>query len=154
MAMKRLFPLLLIGILGCVAPPAAKPTPTHSPTLDRCADHLQEICGIILEYYVDHRQLPATMEQLQVIAAQQNEPTDLFICPVSKLRYIYNPDGVVLPSLDPPARLVMYDAEPVHGGYRRGIAISAPVGGRPLVCRVIMVPNGIALTPPATPPGS
>jgi hypothetical protein len=154
MAMKRFLPLLLIGIIGCAAPPPPKPAPVLSPTLDRCADHLQEICGIILEYYVNTHQLPATLEQLQAIGAQQNEPPDLFICPLSRLRYIYNTDGAVLPALNPPAHLVMYDAEPVHNGHRWGIAISNPVGGRPLICRVVIVPNGIALTPPTTQPGN
>jgi hypothetical protein len=151
--MKRFLPLLLVMILGCAAPRVAKPpVASLSPTLDRCADHLQEICGIILEYYVDNHQLPATLEQLQTIGLQQNEPADLFVCPVSKLRYVYNPAGAILSNLNPPARLVMYDAQPVHSGHRWGIVITTPMGGHPLVCRVVIVPNGIALTSPSTQP--
>jgi hypothetical protein len=154
--MKRLIGLMMIAVAGCAAPRGAKPVATAAPppALDRCADHLQDICGIILEYYVDNRQLPATLEQLQAIAVQENEPSDLFVCPVSKLRYIYNPDGIALPGFNPPARLVMCDAAAVHDGHRWGIAISTPMGGHPLICRVVMPPDNMVLSPPSeTGPG-
>ncbi|HWB53503.1 MAG TPA: hypothetical protein VG722_04895 [Tepidisphaeraceae bacterium] len=133
--------------MGCSAPRSSAPpgniaTPP-SAAIDRCADHLQEICGVMLEYYVDHRQLPGTLEQLQSLAAQDGQPADLFACPISKLRYVYNADGIPLPGADPPARVVLYDAEPVHDARRWGLAISNPVGGHPLICRVVLLPKGL-----------
>ena len=120
-----------------------------SPARDRCADHLQDICGIILEYYVDNwEQLPATVEQLQTIAVQENEPSDLFICPVSKLAILTILTGSALPGFNPPARLVMCDAAAVHGGHRWGIAITRR-WRTPLICRVVMPPDNMVLSPPS-----
>lgn len=114
--------------------------------LDRCADRLQEICGEMLEYYAIHRQLPATIEELQALAAQDGEPAYLFVCPVSHQRYIYNPEGIALPGMSPPARVVLYDAEPVHEGHRWGVAVSIPVGNHPLIAKVVRLPDGLIET--------
>jgi hypothetical protein len=143
--MKRLACLLVLAVLGCAA---QKPRVAEAPkaaVFDPCADRLQEICGIILQYYVDNHQLPADMEQLQAIAIQQHEPGNLFVCPVSHLRYVYNASGIPLYSVDPPAKLVMYDAQPVHNGRRWGIAITPAMSGRPVICRVVSVPGNMNL---------
>lgn len=144
--------LVGLSLVGCSSTQKRRPAGGIFPTIDQCADHLQEICGLILQYYVDNRHLPATMEELQALAVSQAEPADLFVCPVSHVRYIYNPTGVPMSTLNPPARLIMYDAEPVHHGHRWGITVSPPMSGHPLICRVVVVPNNLNLNAAATQP--
>jgi hypothetical protein len=155
--MKRLNAVLMIVAIGCAASHSSMPARNAVPPsgmFDRCADRLQEICGVMLEYYVDHRELPGTLEQLQAMAAQEKEPDNLFVCPVSKLRYVYDRQGIPLPGITPPARVVLYDAEAVHEGHRWGVAITEPVGGHPLICRVVMLPKGLVQAYSASQPAA
>ena len=148
----------MAALAGCAAT-ADKKAPTLDNALgkvadepisatDACASRMHDIAGAILLYYLDHRKLPANLDELQSMPGL-DEPL-AFTCPVSKLPYIYNPDGIMLPEKN--ARVILYDAAPSHSGYRWAIRIDEPQQDQPLVARVVALPESFfLLRPPAQP---
>jgi len=115
---------------------------------DPCAARLHDICGGLLLYYLTHKRLPANLDQMQSMPELDAPLT--FTCPLSKLPYIYNPNGIMLAEKN--QRIVMYDASPAHAGphgvYRWAIRIDDPVPGQPLVAQVIALPESFFLLRP------
>lgn len=133
LALGSLVLILSLGS-GCQNPAPPKASARTSAVLtDACADRLHEVCGELLLYYFDHRELPATAEELH--------STTPLVCPVCNKPYTYNAAGLFLPGW--PGRLVMYDSTPCHGGARWGILAEPPQSGKPLVVRVILPPEAM-----------
>ncbi len=107
-----------------------------SDALDACAEQLHELSGLLLEYYAVYHHLPAKLEDLLPLADAGKAPS--LVCPVSHDQYIYNPNG---PMLSGAGKIVVYDAKPVHGGLRWGIAVAPAHDQQPLECKIIKVPE-------------
>ncbi|HEX8520733.1 MAG TPA: hypothetical protein VF669_00670 [Tepidisphaeraceae bacterium] len=117
---------------------AQKPSsPAPNPDSDPCANRLHDICGRMLLYYAEHRELPQNLDQFKGVPGF--DVGDL-ACPVSKQPYVYvrNP----LPVAGVQGGVVIYDATPVHAGYRWGVTVLPPQGGGPLVLKVVALPRG------------
>jgi hypothetical protein len=95
---------------------------------DPCANRMHALAGAMLLYYAVHRQLPPTLDALQPFADDTGEDLH-FACPVSNADYVYDPAGLVARGTE--GRLVLYDAEPSHGGARWGVVAAPPRGTRP-----------------------
>jgi hypothetical protein len=95
---------------------------------DPCGNRMHALAGAMLLYYAVHRQLPPTLDALQPFADDTGEDLH-FACPVSNADYVYDPAGLV--SRGTEGRLVLYDAEPSHGGARWGVVAAPPRGTRP-----------------------
>ncbi|HZZ41380.1 MAG TPA: hypothetical protein VFE58_00445 [Tepidisphaeraceae bacterium] len=139
--------VLAAAVVGGCAPSqraVQAPQKATSMALDPCADQLQDIAGLLLEYYVGYHKLPGTIEELKALAPGDGK---LFVCPTSGEPYVYNPAGLrVAGSAVDIGKIVLYDATPVHHGMRWGIAVKERGGGQPIVTRVIAMPGGGATT--------
>ncbi|HTL29609.1 MAG TPA: hypothetical protein VL282_10315 [Tepidisphaeraceae bacterium] len=149
------FGFAMLALLGCGAnqkkstsPPApSHPSSTAQPSAqitntDPCAMRLHDICGPLLLFYGTHRRIPSNLQELK------DEFSDLpeLVCPVSKLPYVYDPEGKV--GTDPRTRIILYDAKPVHSGIRWGIGLVEAEPGAAPVAKVVAVPNQtIPMTP-------
>jgi hypothetical protein len=103
---------------------------------DPCATRLHELCGPLLLYYSIHHALPEALDELSSVGGGFDVANEL-TCPVSKKPYVYNRSG--LPAPNNMGRLVIYDAAPVHNGFRWAIAIIEPQAREPLITRVVVV---------------
>lgn len=114
------------------------PPPSNASNLDPCAMRLHDVLGALLLYYFNYQRLPATLDALNSFpGAEQQVP---LMCPESKEPYVYSLDGILLPEHN--ARIIVYDATPAHyGGYRWAIRMEDPVEGKPLVARVVALPE-------------
>jgi hypothetical protein len=151
------------GLAGCQMPPgwtwpppaasqpAAKPRPAKpSVLMDPCAERLHDICGQLLLYWSAKRQLPESLPALRDIGGAGPLP---LACPDSGKPYVYNRDGLPMP--DTSRRVLVYDAVACHSGMRWSIVADPARPGRPMVARVLLVPNDPAIfaaPPAATPP--
>jgi hypothetical protein len=107
-----------------------------SEALDSCAEQLHELSGLLLEYYAVYHRLPEKLDDLLPLAEKGHVPAT--VCPVSHEPYVYDPNGPMLPGA---GNVVVYDAKPVHGGMRWGIAVAPPHDNQPLECKIIKVPE-------------
>jgi len=115
------------------------PTPQPSPrgtVADPCGDRLQDLCGQLLRYYSEHRELPQSLADLGKVGKEQPCPT---VCPVSGKSYVYDRSGLQVPGQ--PGQLIVYDPEPSHSGMRKGILLETPRPGKPLLACVKSVPE-------------
>ncbi|HMO25319.1 MAG TPA: hypothetical protein PKB10_03550 [Tepidisphaeraceae bacterium] len=137
--------LLLVCIIGCQprgqAPQAqqlqSQDIPPQLRPDDPCAMRLQDLCGAQLLYYLMNDALPEALEDLP-LSPGMSEGIELR-CPASGAPYIYNPEGIYLPERN--ARVIVYDGVPTHLGLRWAIQIDEPEIGRPLVAKVIALPE-------------
>lgn len=146
--------LLLSALVACAQDPLAstpaKPLPppasaAASDVTDPCAMQMHDLCGALLLYYLQHSDLPPTLQDLS--APGRDGPVGL-TCPVSQRPYVYNPGGILEPQRQ--SRIVVYDAAPSHDGMRWAIRIREPVPGQPLVAQVVRLPESLfLLRPPA-----
>lgn len=140
--------LAAAALAGCAMPSPARPVRPVAPVatvpeLDNCADRLHDIAGMLLEYYVAHRDLP---ERLEDMNEGRVEPME-FVCPRSNKPYVYDYEGVPLPGRGD--FLIVWDAAPVHGGTRLGIAAEPPRPGKPIIVRLVRPPESILPAQPA-----
>lgn len=146
----------LVGLAGCQGaawtwPPASQPAPKPEPVkpsvlVDPCADQLHDICGQLLLYWSANRQLPESL------AALIGEKPISLKCPVSAKPYAYNPEGLAMPGAS--RRVLVYDATPCHTSMRWSIVADPAGPGKPLVARVLLLPNNPAVFAPQGPPTS
>lgn len=116
------------GSLRSARRPSVKPDP--------CAEQLHDLCGQLLLYHSRHGRLPASLGEL---APGEGDEAARPACPVSRLAYMYNPEGVSVPNQ--PGRLVVYDATACHSGMRWSISVDEAGGGRTLTARVMLLPE-------------
>jgi len=117
--------------LGCVSEPAvppARPLPR-----DACEERLGQLAERLLRFYVAHRRLPASREEL--LSEDEGGQPSTLICPVSGKPYIFEPQGLRSPGLD--GNVLIYDSEGAHAGFRWGVLVQAPAGTQPLTAKVI-----------------
>ena len=122
-------------IAGCNSQPAAAPAPAPalaSASIEQCAANLHDLSGYLLHYYVLHRKLPATLDELRPLAAI-DRPLPL-VCPTSGKPYVYFAQA--LRSDTDPRWLLLVETEP-HDGIRNAIVGADPEGNRPLGLWVI-----------------
>ena len=125
--------MVLALAAGCTLPmpppqrPASRPA---GPESDPCAERLHEVAGQLLMFYVEHRQLPDALAQLNLPEAQLS-------CPVCKRPYVYDPQGVLLSNLS--VRAVLWDPQPCHSGVRWAVVMDEPKPGKPLSLNVIPI---------------
>ncbi len=119
--------------LGCQAPSTP---PAGDLVMDRCADRLHDFCGQLLLFYAVHRQLPQRLDELNKDTTAPALPP---ACPVSGKPYVYDPNGLQV--ADRPGRLILFDAEPCHGGMRWGVLVEEPPAGQLLIVRVVRLPE-------------
>lgn len=112
---------------------------------DPCAERLGDICEKLLLYYGAHDGLPQGLADLDRAASRPSVP---LVCPRSGQPYVYDPNGLQVAGR--PGRLIVYDATPCHSGMRWGIMAEPPRPGKPLIFRVIPVPERAIL---GSPPG-
>src|SRR5213080_3604285 len=122
--MMRSFLCLLLLVAGCSAPATRKPAPALYSNTDPCAIRLHEFCAPLLLYFATNHQLPPDVATLKSIPGFADAGP--FECPLSHQPYLYDPNG--LPAPDPNARVIIYDATPVHNGMRWTIAVMIPHG--------------------------
>ena len=141
--------LALVSVVGlasgCVAtkPAPSRPKAADEIAHDPCAERLHDLSGRLLLYYAAKRRLPKRLADLPA-------PHGPVVCPVSGNRYIYDPEGVVLP--ERPGRLVLYDPAPSHLGGRWGISLIKSAPGAPLTTRVIWVKEAVLRSALSHPP--
>lgn len=125
----------LAGGCGPAQPAPAKPGGLEIVNSDACSEQLHDLCAPLLLYYSVHKQLPARLADLGEV---NGKPASSLVCPVSRKPYVYGPEGLLVPGW--PGRLILYDAEPSHGGLRWGIQAEPPRPGRPVLFRVVRPP--------------
>lgn len=103
---------------------------------DPAASRLQDIGGFILLYYNDHKQLPATLDEL----AQMPGGDSLNLAaPSSGREFTYQPNG--LWSDEHPNRcIIAYDPDR-RGAARWCLLMTPPVNGAALVVTVVAIPE-------------
>jgi hypothetical protein len=105
--------------------PSSKGQPVSPEQLtrkDACPARLHEIEGALLEYWVDHHQLPPALTDLHAV-----EPNLELTCPDSHQPYVYVPAGLRKP--DAKGRIIVHD--PVRNADRTWwciMFIDAPAG--------------------------
>jgi hypothetical protein len=102
---------------------------------DPCASRMHDIGGDLLFYYLINKKLPEQLDQLKDFADVDRDPN--FTCPVSHKPYVYFPAGFTIPGQT--RRLILFDADPVHGGKRWGIVMAEPEGKHPAATWVIPI---------------
>jgi hypothetical protein len=138
--------LLMIEVAGCAAksssssPASSKSKVTRlNSNTDPCAMRMHDICAPLLLYFGRYQQLPEHIDELaQVPGVEVPE----LVCPVSKQKYIYNPNGPTGPN--PGTRIILYDATPAHAGHRWGIEVREPAPGQAFVTKVVLVPETLS----------
>ena len=121
-------------------------TPDVLAATDPCATRLEDIEGLILEFYVIHgHQMPPRLEDVRSLAPVDVEVN--FNCPVSKQPYVYVVPG--LPDITATHRLIIYDAMPDQNGRRWCVIMDEPKG-RDLImhARQLTDPQFRAFSPP------
>jgi hypothetical protein len=145
--------LMLLGLIaGCAkdGKPSASSQPAPLPQApisnnDACASRLHDISGLFLMYLLEHRDLPATIEELRPYAERLG--VEGFTCPISGEAYIYIPDGIFLAEQN--MRVILYDPRPTHSNMRWAIAIGAPTPDQPPRTKVVALPEAFFLLRPA-----
>jgi hypothetical protein len=138
--------MLMIEVAGCAAksssssPASSKSKVTRlNSNTDPCAMRMHDICAPLLLYFGRYQQLPEHIDELaQVPGVEVPE----LVCPVSKQKYIYNPNGPTGPN--PGTRIILYDATPAHAGHRWGIEVREPAPGQAFVTKVVLVPETLS----------
>jgi hypothetical protein len=123
--------LVLVVAAGCATQPPAPASRPAGPEDDRCSERLQDLAGQLLMFYMQHRQLPQDLSQLGPDAPKP-------VCPVCGKPYLYNPQGLAVPTLS--ARAIVWDELPCHSGIRWGIVMEPPKPGQSLRLQVIRLP--------------
>jgi hypothetical protein len=127
--------MLAAGCNGSTKRAAASAPPRAAPisNTDPCANRLHDLCGPLLLYYAVHHRLPPTLKDL----ADEYDVGDL-TCPVSHLPYVYDLAGKR--GSDPRMRVIIYDATPVHSGFRWGVGLEEAEEGVAPVAKVVALP--------------
>jgi hypothetical protein len=144
--MRVLFAVMIALVVasapGCKSTKKPKPNLSKTPLVvpitntDPCAMRMHDISGALLLYYQKHHHLPPTLEQLREL---EFPGLGDFTCPVSKQPYVYLAAGISSPEQG--ARIVLWDATPVHDHHRWAISIIEPQSDQaPLVAKVIALP--------------
>ncbi|HEX8339929.1 MAG TPA: hypothetical protein VF624_03375 [Tepidisphaeraceae bacterium] len=138
---------LLVGLClgGCSTKQQTTTAPRPRDTLptapisntDACATRMQDMCGGLLLYYNVHRRLPASLDEMKSFPGGADVGD--YACPVSRQPYVYVPNGIYLPEKN--TRIVIYDAAPTHSNMRWAISIDEPQEDKPLVTKVIALPE-------------
>jgi hypothetical protein len=138
---------LLLFLFGCQTKPSsaeADAAPAQKPleqapisNTDACAGRLHDISGVFLMYLLEHNNLPETLEALQPYARRMG--VEAFACPVSGRPYVYTREGILLPEQN--ARVILYDPQPSHAGFRWTIEIGAPSPDQPPRTKVTAKPE-------------
>jgi hypothetical protein len=100
--------------------------------LDPCAERLHALCGPLLFYYVQNRQLPPTLQDLE----GGPEPIPPLICPDSHKPYVYllkNP----IPIDNPRGHILLHDAVAAHDGVRWTIVVSPGANPTELIAKAV-----------------
>lgn len=132
--------LFLTAVLaGCQTKPADNPSPSGMAAVtDPCATQLHDIAGDILLYYALNKRMPAELTDLQTVA---DADTPLhFECPVSGLRYLYYPLGLMSP--DGMGAIIVCDPTPAHDG-KRWCIVEGVAHGKSLSLDVEELPEAI-----------
>ena len=146
-----------ILLAGCATPakPAATAAATSQPAeaaggdlsnTDPCATRLHDLSGLLLLYFDRHNALPQTLADLDELEAfgLKSPPA---VCPKTGTPYLYNPGGIYL--ADTNQYVLVYDAAPVHAGFRWAILGKEPTATQGPVFKVIPLPERFfALRPP------
>ncbi len=127
---------LLSGALGCETSPAApSPRPLKN---DACAERLHEVAGAFLLHYATHKRWPATEEE--VAAALARGAGVPFVCPISNKPYVFNREGLRLPSMA--GLILVQDADGAHSSFGWGVLVSPPGGTVPVTARIVALRSG------------
>lgn len=131
---------------GDTPPSAQQGTPVEPITsTDPCAMRLHELAGALLLHFLTHNTLPQELSQLTA-SAEMGAELEL-VCPVSQRPYGYNPTGIYMAERG--EYVIVHDPAPSHAGMRWAITIEEPLPGRPLVAKVIALPESFfVLRPP------
>jgi hypothetical protein len=134
--------LLVMALMpGCQAekPLVAKPVPP-APATDACAGNLHELSGLLLEYYLVHRDLPESLDAA-IALADALQPVSA-ICPASGQPYVYSAAGLV--AAGESRRVVVMDPQPSHDGGRWAL-VTVPRDARtPLGLWVVKLSETVA----------
>jgi hypothetical protein len=100
--------------------PSAQARRNEDP-LDDCAERLHSLCGPLLFYFMQNRQLPTTLQDLP---ADGPEPVPPLMCPQSHKPYVYALKTAI-PIDNPKGYIIVHDPVPGHDGVRWCI-VAAP----------------------------
>jgi hypothetical protein len=144
----------MFGLSGCVTqttPVGVVSTTDHPATGDRrasedpsvtdpCAMRLQDISGVLLQYFALNKRLPARLDELAPLA-DAGEALQ-FVCPASGKPYASDPQGLVLEGRE--KKIIIYDPTPAHRGSRWCVFMADdPRPGAAQSVEVLAVPEAI-----------
>lgn len=164
-SVKSIATALVLFVAGCATetrevratpppmpkPPAAKAPrdvpPSNASNLDPCAMRLHDLAGALFLYYFTYQKLPATLDEVNTFPGA--EATVPLVCPTSNRPYAYTPDGILL--AEQGGRVIVYDPTPAHyNGQRWAIRIDEPRDDKPMVAKVVVLPESFFLLRPPT----
>lgn len=104
---------------------------------------MHDLCGPLLLYYGIYHKLPQSLDELKKLPSFENLE---FVCPESKLPYIYTPTGVSVAtgqnsSAASRTVIVLADPTPAHWGIRWGISVDEREPGKGIVAKVVVIPS-------------
>ena len=146
------------GRAGQQQPSAIRPPQPGEPpsSADECASRLHDVSGLLLQYYLLNRQLPATLEDLVPLADAGVEVN--LNCTASGQPYVYTPGGRRAPGSE--RVLVLYDPIPAHNGFRWAVTMTPPVPGQAWATWVVPLTDAViasytlpGIEPPPEEPG-
>jgi hypothetical protein len=112
------------------------PSPDAILSTDPAASRLQDIGGLMLLYYRDHKQLPPTLDEL---AAMPGGDSLNLAAPRSNREFAYQPNGLWSPE-HPDKCIIAYDPDLV-GASRWCLLMTPPTNGAALVVTVLAIPE-------------
>jgi hypothetical protein len=109
---------------------------------DPAAVRLQDIEGLLLEFYALNRRLPTSLEEARSLA-DADAPADLFVSPDTHTPFTYTAAG--LGSASNSKRIILYESVSHAGGQRWCILMPPPAAASPgsASMEVISLPESV-----------
>lgn len=111
---------------GSVNLPPGPTPPNAVEATDPVASRLHDLSGLLLEYYLINKRMPAGLDELKVLA-DPTQPTD-FVDPRTGQPFVYLPQAARMTSGD--TRLVVYAPSPDSQGVYQGVLMRLARGSQ------------------------
>ncbi len=134
--------LLLAMVTGCKTSARESGKSSEKSTsltmTDPCTMRLHDLSGALLLYQANYGRLPETLEALREMPGAL-APLESFDCPESHQAYQYDSNG----EKKGERVLLLYDPVPAHDGKRWVVEMVDWKPGRPLVTKIIQIPEKV-----------
>jgi hypothetical protein len=115
--------------------------------LDPRAERLHDVSGHLLLFHFMNGRLPRTLDELAALDAGK---APALVCPDSGKPYVYEANGLQIPGQS--GRLMLYEPTASRPGMRWGVLVGDPEPGKPLIVRVVLLPENAILAAGRKPP--